>query len=155
MRRRRRRNDDEPREPINKPPDEFCEWWSPYTTAEPSGASVGGHPDAERVWVRKDPGRWTRRVYGITANKAWTCAPYRREFNMWIEAGRPETERFVSICATLKEQQEFYRGIKSTLAQIGKPMPKEDKQPLPKALPEAGVVDAEFTKLDDDDSIPF
>lgn len=132
MKRKRRHDDEPPRRRDSVAPDEFCEWWNPTGIAEPSGASIGGHHDAERVWARKDPGRWTRRTYGITATIAWTCAIYRREFNRWIEADRPEREEFVSVCATPERQVEFAKQLKATLAQIGKPMPTEDKQPLPK-----------------------
>ena len=53
-------------------PDAFCEWWNPSGTEEPSGANIGGHPDAKRVWARKDAGRWTRRIYGTATRKSIT-----------------------------------------------------------------------------------
>jgi hypothetical protein len=122
------------RPPSQQPPDDFCEWWNPTRRDEPSGADVGGHPDAERVWARKDPGRWVRRTYGINAVLAWQAEPYRQEYLRWVDADRPEREPFVSIAAPLEKQRAFYRGLKATIDQIAKPMPKEDKQPLPNAL---------------------
>jgi hypothetical protein len=107
----------------DRPPDEFCDWWQPYGIDEPSGASIGGHPEAARMWARKDPGRWTRRAYGSSARLAWQCDRYRQEFYRWKDAGKPGSEPFVSISATLKEQAEFYDGLKGTLNQIGKPIP--------------------------------
>jgi hypothetical protein len=115
------------------PPEDFLNWWNPYATDEPSGASIGGHPDAARMWARKDPGRWTRRASGITATRAWLCACYRDEFNRWKDAGCPETEPFVSIALPLPEQKAKMDVLKGTLKQVGKPMPTEDKQPLPKS----------------------
>jgi hypothetical protein len=176
MRRRKSKVEREANAPGNLPPVDFMDWWSVTGVHEPSGASVGGHPDAERVWARKDPGRWNRRTYGINANKAWHVASYRAEYSRWLDADRPQTEPFVSICKTAEEQVAFAKELKATLAQIGKPVPKPqprdwdrgkaprvepiDEQPCvltdstQKALPE-GVVDAEFTKLDDDEPILF
>jgi len=135
--------------PLEPLPDDFCSWWNPSGIDAVSGAHIGGHPDATRVWARKDPGRWRRRTYGIGARKAWTCEPYRREYERWLDAGKPEGEEFISIAATLERQREFYQGIKAKLAQIGKPMPKEDKQPLPKALPDGETIEGEFEKIEE------
>ena len=90
---------------VDTPTDEFCEWWYPHATDEPSGAGVGGHPDAARVWARHDPGRWLRRTYGISAQKAWLCQCYRDQFNAWIKAGRPEREPYVSIALPLDDER--------------------------------------------------
>lgn len=149
--------------PADSPPDEFCAWWNPTGTQQPSGADVGGHPDARRVWARKDPGRWTRRTYGLNAITAWQCQCYRSEFNAWIGADRPEGEPFVSLAATLERQGEMWREMKSTLAKIGKKVPSTDEparrkllqEQKVKLLNEPGVIDAEFTKVDDDDAIDF
>jgi hypothetical protein len=167
MRRRKTKTEREANAPGHAPSIGFMEWWNPDSIIEPSGASRGGHPDAERVWARKDPGRWTRRTLGISANRAWLVARYRDEYARWVEADRPETEKFISICASPERQVEFAKSVKALLAQIGQPMTKPlqrdyDKGKAPwkepideqKALPEAGVVDAEFTKLDDEE-IPF
>src|SRR5262252_2818567 len=90
----------------NAPPEEFCEWWYPSSQDEESGASIGGHPDAARIWARKDPGKWTRRAYGCKADTAWMCANYRAEFNAWIAAGRPErAEQFISIALPLDDER--------------------------------------------------
>jgi hypothetical protein len=148
------------RQPQRQAPDDFCEWWNPSGREKDSGADIGGHPDAKRVWARKDSGRWTHRTYGITAAGAWQVDSCRKEYWAWVDANRPKSVKgpFVSLAATLAQQGEFWTGLKTTLAQIVKPMPKEDKQPLPKALPESNVVDAEFTKLEgdnNDEPIPF
>jgi hypothetical protein len=111
--------------PAEGPPDDFCKWWNPSGTDELSGASIGGHPEAERIWARKDPGRWLRRRYGIDARRAWLAQPYRSEYNAWVEAGRPETEEpFVSIALPLAEQVQRWKEIRLKLAQIAKPMPR-------------------------------
>ena len=112
------------------PPTAFLEWWNPTGTDEPSGASIGGHPDAERVWARKDPGRWTRRTYGINAVLAWTCQCYRDEYERWIDAEQPEREPFVSIAATLEQQYELMKKLKAILKGAAKPMPKEDNDAI-------------------------
>jgi len=112
---------------LESPPDDFCEWWNPTGIDELSGAAIGGHPDAERVWARKDSGRFTRRTYGIHALHAWNAQPYRDEYNAWVALGRPERETFVSLAATLDLQREFWRGVKADMKAAGKPMPK----PLP------------------------
>lgn len=150
-------------------PDAFCEWWNPTGTQEPSGANIGGHPDAKRVWARKDEGRWTRRVYGMTAAQAWMVDRYREEYQLWLDGG--ETGKpFVSLAATVEQQKEFWKGLATTLRKAVKPVPKAKqrdydkgkapwKEPMDeqKALPEGNIVDAEFTKLegDEDEPIPF
>jgi hypothetical protein len=88
----------------------------------------------------------------MTATSAWHVPQYRNEYNAWVDAGRPKPRRFVSISATLAEQREFWQGLKATLTKVAKPMPKEDKQPTPKALPESNVVEGEFTKLEGDNN---
>jgi hypothetical protein len=47
----RKHDEDRPLKPV--PPDAFSDWWYPYGTAEPSGASVGGHPDAAECGLGK------------------------------------------------------------------------------------------------------
>lgn len=151
--------------------DEFCEWWNPTGTQEPSGANIGGHPDSKRVWARKDAGKWSRRVYGMTAAQAWLVDRYRKEYQAWVDAGKPETPKpFISLAATVERQKEFWKGASKDLREIVKIVPKAKqrdydkgkapwKEPLDerKALPEGNVVDAEFVKLegDEDEPIPF
>jgi hypothetical protein len=113
-------NDEAPAKAL--PPADFCNWWNPTGTEAISGAHIGGHTDADRVWARKDPGKWTRRRYGINATEAWECRPYRDEYQRWVDADRPECEPFVSLAATLDKQGEFWRGLTGTLAEIGKRM---------------------------------
>ena len=152
-------------------PDDFCEWWNPSGTEEPSGANIGGHPDAKRVWARKDVGKWERRIYGITAANAWLVLRYQQEYHAWKDAGRPESkEPFVSLASPVQNQREFWRGLAAKLKEAAKPVPKAKqrdydkgkapwKEPLDeqKALPDPNVVEGEFTKLegDEDEPIPF
>jgi hypothetical protein len=111
--------------PAEGPPDDFCEWWNPSGIQQPSGASVGGHHDAERTWARKDEHGWTRRVYGINAAQAWLAMPYRAEYNAWVASGRPErNEDFVSLALPMPKQIAHWKQISATLSQIAKPVPK-------------------------------
>ena len=159
------------RQTSREAPDAFCDWWNPSRVEEPSGAAVGGHPDAKRVWARKDAGKWTRRTYGTTAAQAWLADCYRQEYEAWVAAGRPkQPEPFVSLAATVERQKEFWHGVATDLRKIVKPVPKAKqrdydkgkapwKEPIdekPKALPEP-FVEGEFTKLkgDEDEPIPF
>ncbi len=112
---------------LEDPPEDFARWWHPHSRDRESGADIGGHPDAFRVWARKDPGRWVQRSYGTGARVAWNAQPYRDDYEEWVQLGRPERNAFVSISATLETQKGFWRGLKTHLAQIGKPMTK----PLP------------------------
>lgn len=87
------------------PPSAFIGWWMPHGHIEPSGASIGGHLQAKRVWARKDPGAWERRTYGFEAEIAWNMAGYRAEFEAWVTAGSPAPEEeFVSIALPRDEQ---------------------------------------------------
>ena len=76
----------------------------------------------------------------------------------------------MSLAATIERQKEYWHEVAGKLREIFKPVPKAKqrdydkgkapwKEPIDeqKALPEAGVVDAEFVKLegDDDEPIPF
>lgn len=115
------------------------DWWNPTGREEPSGADIGGHPDAERVWARKDPGRWKRRTYGINAIIAWSCEYYRNEYLRWVDAERPKREPFVSIALPLDEQKKRWDALGL--------MPKEDRQPLPRAT--------ETEDDEDEEEIPF
>jgi hypothetical protein len=126
MRRRKQQIEDETPAGHSGPPEAFCAWWYPHSTQEPSGASVGGHPDADRVWARKDPGRWRRRRFGITATLAWTAQYYRDQYERWIDAGQPIEPPFVSLAATPERQAEFWRGMTAQLRNMGKPVPQTD-----------------------------
>jgi hypothetical protein len=113
--------------PAEPPPDDFCDWWNPSGTDALSGAHIGGHPDAERIWARKDPGRFVRRTYGVNAVHAWQADNYRQEYLIWVATGRPAREPFVSMALPMPEQRKRWEEIKTTVALVGKPMPK----PLP------------------------
>ena len=103
----------------NLPPDDFNDWWYPTGTDELSGASIGGHPDAERTWSRRDGSFWKRRRYGINALAAWQCEIYREEFEHWQNNGSPpRATEFVSNAATLPRQREFWSSIRDLLAKM-------------------------------------
>jgi hypothetical protein len=108
------------------PPVDFCNWWNPTGIDELSGAAIGGHPDAERMWARKDPGRWNRREYGVNANLAWLCDNYYQEYTRWVEAGRPKTKPFVSLALTTEQQSKAWKVIGDILRGAAKPMPAGD-----------------------------
>lgn len=109
---RTKRDDDDEQPQRDQPPDDFIRWWCPTDTNEKSGASIGGHPDAARMWARKEPGRWMRRAFGMTAVTAWACQCYRSEYHAWIAAGRPEPlEPFVSIAVPHEEANERMKEI--------------------------------------------
>ena len=104
---------------------DFLQWWNPYDVDRVSGASIGGHPEAYRIWARKDPGKWRRGRYGLNVIEAWNSDNYRQDYLRWLAAGKPEPDvPYVSISATLERQKEFWRGLKSLIDKIGKPMPK-------------------------------
>ena len=109
---------------LEEPSEEFCDWWNPSRRDHESGADIGGHPDAERVWARKDPGRWVHRTYGTNARIAWNAQCYRSEYLRWIEIGRPEREDCMMISETVERQKEFWKGLKTLMAEIGKKPPK-------------------------------
>ncbi len=109
---------------LDDPPQEFCEWWHPHRRDQQSGADIGGHPDAERVWARKDTGRYVHRNYGTSARAAWNAQRYRNEFLAWVQIGRPQREDFISLAAHLDQQLQLLRNLKAILKDVGKPMPK-------------------------------
>ena len=164
----KRKQQQEPRKPQRDAPDDFCEWWNPSGIDQPSGAARGGHPDAKRVWARKDAGRWTRRIYGLTAAQAWLVERYQKQYEAWVDAGRPEQPQgpfvaFVSIAASVERQQELWREMGTEVVKVV-PQPNErerrkllQKQKVmllaDKAKPVQGKV---IEKGDDDDGpIPF
>lgn len=109
------------------PPMAFMAWWNPGEKDPDSGAHVGGHLKAARIWARKDPEGWKRRVYGVSAEQAWNTLCFREEFNTWTAMGSPERpEEFISLAATTERQKEFWGGLKNVIAQIGKKVPKVD-----------------------------
>jgi hypothetical protein len=157
MRKKQQEEEPAPRKD-DRPPPEFCDWWNPRGTEEPSGAEIGGHPDAERIWSRKDPGRFTRRRYGINASTAWLCQVYRNEFNAWLDAGKPKKEPFVSVAAPLFRQSQMWKEIYGNLKQIAEPDAKKEEQERRRQLQDQKVkllhdkqlpvIDAEFEPID-------
>jgi hypothetical protein len=86
------------------PPATFIAWWEPSDTDEESGASVGGQPEAKRVWARKDQGGWNRRTYGVGHEIAWNVDEIRASYQAWVDVGSPlPFEPFVSIAVPLKD----------------------------------------------------
>jgi len=163
MRRKKKKQvEDEPLAQRPAPPVAFLDWWNPTGVDNPSGASVGGHPDCERIWARKDSGRWTRRTYGINAVVAWIIDTYRAEFNEWRNLGSPEREPFVSVCATLEQQTKFWREIRGVLSAIENQKPVRprrrdyDKGAQPwvepidekKMLDDGNTIEGEFKKVE-------
>ncbi len=108
---------------LEDPPREFCEWWHPHRRDQ-SGADIGGHPDAERIWARKDPGRWVHRKYGTSARAAWNAQRYRDEYLTWVNLGRPDRGDFISLAAPIETTKQSLKQLKSILGNIGKKMPK-------------------------------
>lgn len=110
------------------PSQDFLSWWEPFDTEQESGASLGGHPDASRIWARRDAHGWKRRRYGISAENAWNSAEFFNQFDAWRLSGRPERpEEFVSIAAPLERQREFWSSLKKLIFGSVKKFP----DPLP------------------------
>lgn len=121
---RRRKKLPEEKHEAEGPPADFCEWWNP-TGVDTTGASLGGHVDAERVYVRKESGRLIRRTYGINAVLAWACARYRNEYEDWVASGRPERRKLTTSHALpTNEQTTRWRMLKESLQRLIKPIPK-------------------------------
>jgi len=139
--------------PAEGPPDDFCDWWNPSGTHEPSGASVGGHPDAVRVWARKEPGKWLRRTYGIAASHAWLVQCYRGQYQEWLDAGSPTNlPHFVSLAEPMPEQTAFWKRLGASLKAIVKPMPKtpsEIRNPLTNRAAANGAIDFSREPVDE------
>jgi hypothetical protein len=104
----------------------FVAWWKPFEFDPVSEASVGGHPDAKRIWARKTQNGWIRREYGVPTLDAWNTANYVAEFATWQDLGSPEKEPFISIAASDLKQSEFWHDIAPLLHAVGKPL-KEKK----------------------------
>ncbi len=119
-------------------PDDFCEWWNPTHRDRDSGADVGGHPDAERVWARKDPGRWVRRTYGVNARIAWNTQRYHDEYLSWVQFDRPHRGEFISLAATQERQMQFYRDFMPLYQWcfVGQSMPQDENDSIVKMLNE-------------------
>jgi len=106
---------------LDRPPDGFCEWWNPTGEDALSDASIGGHIDAERTWVRKEPGRYVRRIYGFNAVAAWMVQRYRDQYNAWREAGCPASTPWASTALPVAEQTARWREIMLKLKNLDRP----------------------------------
>lgn len=99
------------------PPATFIGWWEPSEVDEESGASVGGQPEAKRVWARKDQGGWNRRTYGVGHELAWNVADIRASYQAWVDAGSPVPfEPFVSKAVPLAEMHSRMSLIEALIA---------------------------------------
>jgi len=118
----------------------FVAWWEPTDRDKVSGASIGGRPEARRVWARRDEDRWRRHWYGLPTLIAWNTSYVLQAFEAWQQAGSPEPdEPFVSIAASSKAQAQHWRDLKPLIMQIGKPMPLAYENENRLALPEGGA----------------
>jgi len=101
---------------IPEPPQDFIQWWEPYMIDPESGAHVGGHPDARRIWARKDEHGWVRRTYGTPARTAYATSIYAGEYDAWRAIGSPRRLKdFVSIAAPYEKQQQFWHELQKEL----------------------------------------
>jgi hypothetical protein len=105
----------------------FLAWWEPDDTDPVSGASVGGHPKARRVWAIKDSHGWTRRWYGTPALDAWNTAEFLQQFDEWQNLGSPEKEPFISRAASKETQSECWHDLGPLLHAIGTLPPTKKK----------------------------
>lgn len=89
-----------------------------------SGAHIGGHPDARRIWARKDDGRWVQRTYGTGARIAFNSRCYVEEYEAWKAVGSPRRIKdFMSDAAPYVKQQRSWRDLKAIIGKIGKKIP--------------------------------
>lgn len=65
---------------------DFKKWWEPYTHDPKTGAEIGGHPEAYRLFV-KPTGE--RKHYGIKVEEAFMTQMYRDEYHQWLKDGQP------------------------------------------------------------------
>jgi hypothetical protein len=123
---------------LEEPPHNFLEWWYPTRRDPESGADIGGHEEAERVWAKKTQWGWLRRTYGTTARIAWNSQHHRSTYETWVSIGRPEKEPFISLCASNERQLQYYRDLMPIYQWcfVGKSMPKEDNERLVKEMME-------------------
>jgi hypothetical protein len=104
------------------PPSLFRTWWQPTHIDPTSGASVGGHPDALRIWARPEETRgYAHGRYGIHTLVAWNMQYYRDQFNEWKHQGYPErATEFVSLSAPLSRQGEYWKRLEPIRQMIGR-----------------------------------
>jgi hypothetical protein len=102
---------------LSEPPKDFCTWWNPNGTDEESGACTGGHPDARRVWARRDAQGWVRKSMGITAEQAWRQAQYRDEYQRWVDVDRPDRQPFLSV-VTNEQQDQYAKTLAAILSKL-------------------------------------
>ncbi len=118
-------------------PEEFARWWYPTGVDQRTGVSVGGHPDASRIWARTDDGgkSYARERYGITARLAWICQEYRDAYNEWISIGAPPpSEPYASYSLPMVEQKKRWAEIMDMLKGVGM-IPKESQVERQEEIP--------------------
>lgn len=67
----------------------FKQWWEPTSVDAKTGAEVGGHPHAYRLWVKPNK---QREHYGVRCNEAFNCQCYINEYHQWLRDGQPERD---------------------------------------------------------------
>lgn len=113
-------NKSEPKKKEIIVPRDFVHWWEPWGNDQITGASIGGHPDAERLWARPEvEGGYARRLFGTKTKQAWMSACYRNEYEEWRQLGCPERTDFVSLAASVERQDAFWHELAPTIAMIG------------------------------------
>jgi hypothetical protein len=108
-------------------PPEFSDWWYPTNVDPKTGVSIGGHPEASRIWARPCPDGYERRRYGITAQLAWNCQAYRIEYDEWLLMGSPPLT-FESYSLPLSEQKKRWAEVTALLRKIGRVAPIHPKE---------------------------
>ena len=112
-----RHSDDKPKQEI---PVRFRQWWEPWGHCKVTGASIGGHPEAYRLWARPEKQGYSHRHYGIETRKAWIMQRFRDEYDAWVRVGMPNRPQdFISISGSVEKQGEFWKGIKTIMTKIG------------------------------------
>ena len=95
----------------------FTAWFEPFEFDQTTGAHIGGHREASRIWSRKQPdGSHQRHRYGISTLNAWNISRITAEFTAWSQLGSPDQPQpFISLCAPLSTQRAFYDSLKLSL----------------------------------------
>jgi hypothetical protein len=128
-----------------QPPKKFVAWFEPNRIDKESGASVGGHPDAYRIWARQDQGQWRRKRYGMTAEVAWNTKRLREQFER-----RPANEPpFISVALPLAKQQP------PDVSHLCKPMPRPTAKETQAEARRLGLPHRMIEPLDEVAEIPF
>jgi hypothetical protein len=88
---------------------DFLQWWNPYDVDPVNGASIGGHPEAHRIWA-KDPGNGTVDVTASTS-LVWNSDNYRQVISHGSRRTAGPGRSIYLDSATLERQKEFWHEI--------------------------------------------